>query len=112
MTMAVVSQSERHHTILLKTDFYNFYLANVYAPNILTKRVLYFDELCDKLEGEQNNIVCGDFNTVADLVLDKHSQVTTNSSKAPTTSLQQFMTQTNLIDVYRARGVTWQREKI
>ena len=73
MTTSMVSQSERHQTILFKTDFHHFYLTNVYAPNILTEWVRYFDEHCDTLEGEQNNIVCGDFNTIADLALDKRS---------------------------------------
>ena len=59
--------------------------------------------------------MCGDFNTVADLALDKRSQATTNSRKAPTRSLQRFMTQTNLIDVYRllhpeGKTHTWQSQ--
>ena len=86
MTTSVVSRSERHQTILFKIDFHNFYLTNVYAPNILTEKVRYFDQLCDTLKGEQNHIVCGDFNAIPDLALNKRSQATNNSRKAPTRS--------------------------
>lgn len=96
-------------SLLIKFGSLNFNLVNIYAPNNLSERKVFFERLHDYFISQGDLILGGDFNCV-DNALDKfHSNEVPSSDKNCLCSLKSDF---SLVDVWRKqnpRGVslTW-----
>ena len=88
---------------ILKVDFHDndicYSCVNVYAPNVQTERLIFFNSLNSFISGE-NNIVAGDFNEIIETELDKGINVKT-FNVASNKCLCNIININNLCDVWR-----------
>lgn len=91
-----------------------FDLLTLYAPTSPTDRRAFYQNMTTYLQNPTQLIVCGDFNSVFNPSKDKLSQARLSPRSSDTATLQNFLSDLNLIDVYRQRhpdtaGYTWTR---
>ena len=86
-----------------------FTLINIYAPNTMTEKQIFFNKvkrLLETLDINNNNIIVGgDWNTIQDGSLDKKGGRLLNCQTV-TKSYQELLDQLNLIDIWRIRNPT------
>ena len=86
-----------------------FTLINIYAPNTMTEKQIFFNKvkrLLETLDINNNNIIVGgDWNTIQDGSLDKKGGRILNCQTV-TKSYQELLDQLNLIDIWRIRNPT------
>jgi len=111
ITSQKVHKFGRYVAIELKVGNAQYKIASYYGPNnddpvVLTELI----EIIRNMEGE-NTILCGDFNLLMDLTLDKKGGNQTTNFKCSST-LKEWMEEENLYDVWRvihpdAKTYTW-----
>jgi len=87
-------------SIDIKNSEFEFKLTNVYAPNKISERCIFFDNLTNYLNDE-NNIVGGDFNTS---LSDIDRCNTIHNKDSAYTKLDKLMTDCQLYDIWRKRN--------
>ena len=94
---------------------YEVCLAAIYAPVSYTDRDTFLTDLNQELRQYGNQIICGDFNCVIDPKKDKISSPLSQPRTASINTMQKFIADFNLEDVYRKRnpdipGFTWMQQ--
>ena len=66
--MQLVDKKERITVVEIKNDHYDFYLINIYAPNSLRDKRIFFNELKELVNSYEDKdiLIVGDFNSVLD----------------------------------------------
>ena len=88
--------------IELSCDDQLFTIISIYAPNVVSERKSFFSNLAEIVKQLENPcIICGDFNNVLNVYLDKYPPVPHHdSSRKP---LNNMMRECNLSDIWRMR---------
>ena len=97
--------------IVLELDGHILNIINVYAPQTDNARRTFFCGLGEFISAEDNNIIGGDFNCIADVRLDKIGG-NQNVRQLASASLQSISSQFSLCDIWRdrhkdTRSFTW-----
>ncbi len=82
------------------SDGLYFNVLNIYAPNVAGDRKRFFSNDI-RMNGEENNIVLGDFNCTLNKDLDR--KYVPNNDDVGTKELQKILRDNYLIDIWRAR---------
>ena len=94
---------------------YEVCLAAIYAPVSYTEREIFLTDLNQEHRQHDNHIICGDFNCVIDPKKDKISSSLRQPRTASINTMQKFIADFNLVDVYRKTnpdipGFTWMQQ--
>ncbi len=98
-------------SLLLDTDDSTLQFCNIYAPNKVSDRVQFFENMSSYIKRGFPTVLGGDFNCIEDIFLDKFGG---DNDTAPTSvsALQELLKLFNLIDAFRnlhpsAKCFTW-----
>ena len=80
---------------------YEVCLAAIYAPVSYTERETFLTDLNQELRQYDNHIICGDFSCVIDPKKDKISSSLSQPRTASINTMQKFIAEFNLEDIYR-----------